>query len=129
MKNKIIPIFVITLLAFGVGSSVFAYQGDYTKKGPNYTEERHTLIEKAFSSNDYDAWKKIMEETNSGKRVLSVVNKDNFSKFVQAHNLGEQGKTVEANKIREELGLGNGNKTGQGNGQGLRNGSGMRHSR
>jgi hypothetical protein len=107
-------------LIFGVSSS-FAYQGDPTKQGPNYTPEREAAMDKAFESKNYDDWKKLMESVqgNGQKRVLTVVNKDNFSKFVDAHNLAEQGKTAEANAIRSELGLGNGSGM-RGNSNGTR---------
>ena len=80
-----------------------AYQGDATVKGPNYSVERHEVMEKAFENKDYNAWKNLMQGRG---RVSQVVNKDNFSKFAEAHELMEQGKTAEAQKIRQELGLG-----------------------
>jgi len=99
-----------------VAGSAYAYQGDYTKKGPNYSQERHEAMEKAFEKNDYNAWKNLMQ----GKgRVTQVVTKDNFAKFAQAHKLGLEGKTNEANKIRTELGLGLRNGSGQRQGMGL----------
>lgn len=97
--------------------AVFAYRGHPAVKGPNYTEERHAAMEKAFETNDYNAWKALM----SGKgRVTQVINAQNFPKFAQAHELAEQGKFDEANKIKAELGLGlrNGAGTGQGMGGG-----------
>lgn len=85
-----------------VAGQALAYQGDYTKKGPNYTPERHEAMEKAFDNNDYDAWKNLMQ----GKgRVTQVITKDNFAKFAQAHKLAEQGKSAEADAIRKDLGL------------------------
>jgi len=30
-----------------VAGSTYAYQGDFTKKGPNYIPERHAAMEKA----------------------------------------------------------------------------------
>lgn len=85
-----------------VAGQALAYQGDYTKRGPNYTPERHEAMEKAFDNNDYDAWKNLMQ----GKgRVTQVITKDNFAKFAQAHKLAEQGKTAEADAIRKDLGL------------------------
>ena len=97
-----------------------AYRGDATVKGPNYTIERHEAMEKAFETNDFTAWQKLM--TGRG-RVTQVVNKDNFAKFAQIHELTEEGKTVEAEILRTELGLGLHNGQGQGMGKG------MRHSR
>jgi hypothetical protein len=114
----------LTALVIGgaifVPQTVLAYRGDPTAKGPNYTEERHTAMEKAFENNDYNAWKILMVGRG---RATQVVNKDNFAKFAEAHKLTEQGKTAEANKISAELGLGlqNGSGMGQGMGMGRRN--------
>lgn len=94
---------------------VFAYMGDSSQKGPNYTPERHEQMEKAFENNDYEAWKKLMEGRG---RVTQVVNQDNFGKFAESHRLAEQGKIEEAKKIKQELGLGAGMKNGQGKNQG-----------
>ena len=95
--------------------AILAYKGDPNVKGPNYTVERHEAMEKAFDTNDYEAWK--IQMAGRG-RVMEVVNAQNFSKFAEAHNLAEQGRISEANAIRSELGLGNGTGRGQGNGYG-----------
>lgn len=97
--------------------AIFAYRGDPAVKGPNYTEERHAAMEKAFENKDYNAWKTLMAGRG---RVTQVVNAQNFAKFASAHELAEQGNTEEANKIKAELGLGlrNGNGMGQGMGNG-----------
>lgn len=100
-------------------SAVFAYQGDPTVKGPNYSTDRHAAMEQAFENKDYNAWKGLMAGNG---RVMQIINKDNFANFAEAHDLVEQGKTVEAQKIRQELGLGLNN--GSGSGCGLQNGSG-----
>ena len=83
-------------------------------------------MQNAFTTNNYEAWKAEMEKTNPGKRILSVINKDNFAKFAEANKLGLEGKTAEANKIRAELGLGNGGGNGMctGNHQGKTGGCG-----
>ena len=85
-----------------------AYQGDPNVQGPNYSAERHTAMQKAFDSKDYDAWKALV---NGRGRMSQVITKENFSKFAEAHELAEQGKTAEAAAIRAELGLGNGSGT------------------
>jgi len=102
-------------LAFAT-QPLFAYQGDPSKKGPNYSPERHEQMEKAFENNDYAAWKNLMQ--NRG-RVTQVVNEGNFSRFAEAHRLAEQGKVEEAKKVRQELGLGSGGGKGQGQGKGM----------
>jgi hypothetical protein len=120
-KKLFYSISALVLTAF-VGTlivgSVNAYQGDYTKKGPNYTPERHEAMEQAFDNNDYNAWKNLMQGRG---RVMQVVTKDNFAQFAKAHALAEQGKLVEADAIREDLGLRtrNGQNTGMGYGQGM----------
>jgi len=95
--------------------AILAYRGDPSVKGPNYTEERHEAIERAFENNDYNTWKTLMAGRG---RVAQVVNEQNFAKFAQAHELAEQGKTEEAGKIRAELGLGMQNESGMGQGRG-----------
>jgi len=121
--NLILPALAIGIISVSIGAAnVFAYQGDYTKKGLNYTADRHTIMQNAFATNNYEAWKAEMEKTNSGKRILSVINKDNFAKFAEANKLGLEGKTAEADKIRAELGLRTSTSGPMGNGQGKGNG-------
>jgi hypothetical protein len=101
----------LTLGVIGMSAgTVLAYQGDPAIKGPNYSVERHEAMEKAFETSDYDTWKNLMQGNG---RVSQIVNKDNFSKFAEAHELMEQGKTTEAQKIRQELGLGMRNGSGR----------------
>ena len=117
--NKKTIIFGLTTLILGglvlAPKAVEAYRGDPSVKGPNYTEEHHQAMEKAFENKDYNAWKNLMQ--NRG-RVTQVINQGNFAKFAQAHELAEQGKLVEANQIRQELGLGLQNGAGMGMGMG-----------
>lgn len=117
MKKAIFGISALILTAVAVSTisgQVLAYKGDPNVQGPNCTPERHEAMEKAFENNDYNAWKNLMQ----GKgRVTQVINEGNFAKFAQAHKLAEEGKTAEAAKIRQELGLGL--RNGSGNGQGM----------
>jgi len=102
--------FTLGVIGMSAGTAL-AYQGDPTVKGPNYSIERHEAMEKAFENKDYVAWKNLMQ----GKgRVSQIVNQNNFSKFAEAHELMEQGKIAEAQKIRQELGLGLHNGSGKG---------------
>ncbi|MEA3323142.1 MAG: hypothetical protein U9Q12_02875 [Patescibacteria group bacterium] len=107
---------------------VNAYQGDYTKQGPSYSEERHTTMTQAFDSGDYNAWK---EQMDGRGRVTEVVTADNFEQFKKAHQLALEGKTDEANALREELGLrtSNGEKGGHGHGKGEGKGRGNGENR
>jgi len=102
-------------------SSVQAYRGDPKVQGPNYSTERHTAMLKAFENKDYTTWKNLMQ--NRGM-VSKVITEANFVKFVEAHNLALQGKIVEAQKIRNELGLGLKDGSGRNTG-GMMGGMGM----
>lgn len=105
MNKTSILLGLTTLVIAGAAiapQAVLAYRGELAVKGPHYSEERHAAMEKAFENNDYNAWKKLMAGHG---RVAQVVNAQNFAKFAQAHELAEQGKTDEAQKIRSELGL------------------------
>jgi hypothetical protein len=106
---------------FGIASLVFAgataltvgasaYRGDASVKGSNYSPERHEVMQKAFESGDYEAWKNSM---NGRGRVTEMVNAENFHRFVEMRKLMQEGKTDEANEIRKELGLGQKNGQGQ----------------
>ena len=96
-----------------VAGGAYAYQGDFSKKGPGYSPERHEAMEAAFTANDYAAWKELMP----GKgRVTRTITEENFSTFAQIHNLVEEGKLEEAKALKAELGL------GMRDGQGMKSG-------
>ncbi len=124
MNRNLLTIGIGTLVLGGVlltPNLVDAYRGDPSIQGPNCTDERHELMEQAFESNDYNAWKEQMQ----GKgRVTEKVNESNFARFADAHRLALEGKTEEAKQIREELGLGLGNKYGQEQGSKQESGNG-----
>ncbi len=122
-KNIIVGGLLVMLLLVG---GAIAYQGDYTTKGPNFTEERHEQMLKAFENNDYSAWKELMSENGRHPRVLDVVTEENFPTFAAAHEAAENGDYEEAARLRSELGLGNGRGRHDGSGQGRHNGRGMR---
>ena len=100
---------VLGVTAISAGSAL-AYRGDPTVKGPNYSTERHTAMLKAFENKDYTEWKNLMQNRGMATKVITETN---FAKFVEAHNLALQGKTAEAQKIRQELGLGLQNGSGR----------------
>ena len=118
MNKSIIALGIVTVVLGSVlafPKAADAYRGDASVKGPNYTEERHAAMEKAFEAKDYTAWKNLMQGRG---RVTQMVTQDNFAKFAEAHALSEAGKTQEAAAIRAELGLGLHNGSGQGTGMG-----------
>lgn len=106
-------------LAISAGTT-HAYREDSTAKGPNYTAERHAAMLKAFQDKDYTAWRNLMQ--NKG-RVTEFITEANFARFAEAHALALEGKTAEAQKIRQELGLGLANGMGRG-GRGMEAGYG-----
>lgn len=118
---------VLGLAALVIGGAILvpralAFRGNPAQQGPNYSVERHEAMEKAFETGDFNAWKTL---ANKQGRVTQVINAGNFAQFAKAHELAEDGKTDEANKIRAELGLGQQNGSGEGQcqrgGQGRRN--------
>ena len=133
MKSKkvYVSLAVLTLILTAGVASVSAYQGDYTKQGPNTDPERHEAMQAALDGNDYNSWKGLM---NDKGRVAQVVNEENFSQFAEARRLGQSGDKTGADALRAELGLrgsngekmnasfkgGNGEGRGQGQGQGQR---------
>ena len=130
-SNKILvgSLAVVMMGAFAV-SSAMAYQGDYSKQGPEYSPERHTAMTEAMDSNSYQAWSELMADRG---RVAQIINEDNFAQFAEARKLGQVGDVAGADVIRQELGLriSNGEKvgTGYGNGQGRNKGERQGHGR
>ncbi len=103
MNNKKTIALALALIAgVGIAGSAYAYQGDYTKTGPNYSPEREAAMETTFANLDYNVWKELMDGRG---RVTEVINKENFAKFVEARNLAKNGNIAEADAIRKELGL------------------------
>ena len=117
--KKFLSIFALVIgvtVLLSSSSSVLAYRGDTSVKGPNYTPERHEAMTKAFEQKDFTAWKNLMQGRG---RITQVINEQNFSRFAEMHKSQLEGKTTEANLIRAELGLGQGNRSGRGVGCGM----------
>ncbi len=113
MKKITLSLGALALILVSAGlfaGKISAYQGDPNIKGPNCSAERHEAMIKAFENNDFNAWKNLMQGRG---RVTQVINQDNFAQFAEAHRLTLQGKIDEAQKIRQELGLGLHNGSGK----------------
>lgn len=95
------------ILAFVLGlvfaSKTLAYQGDPNIRGPNCTNGHYEQIQAAIEKKDYYTWKKLMGDRGITRRIN---NQQEFNKFAEMKKLILQGKIDEANKIRDELGLG-----------------------
>lgn len=90
-------------LGLGISGTAFAYQGDYSKKGPSYSQEFESEMTKVMNNQDYEAWKKLVKDKTG--RVDEFITKENFPKFVQAWKLAKEGNIKEANSIRRDLGF------------------------
>lgn len=115
MKKIVLGFGALALILGGLGmfaGTADAYRGDPSIKGPNYSPEKHEEMIKAFETNDYATWSKLMEGRG---RITEIINEGNFTKFAEAHKLAMEGKFEEARQIRTELGLGL--KDGSGRGQ------------
>jgi hypothetical protein len=125
MKNKYIALGAIIALgiagAIAISQGALAYRGNSDQTGPNYSPERHAEMQKAFENKDYNTWKELM---NGRGRVTQVVNEQNFPRFAEMHKLMLEKKYDEANQIRKELGLRQGNGQGRGSGKGMKQGGG-----
>ena len=104
----------VGFVAISAANVALAYRGTELT-GPNYTTERHAAMEKAFETGDYSGWKTLMQGRG---RVTEVVTKENFAEFAKAHELTQQGKTAEADAIRQKLGISTATGTRHGMGRG-----------
>lgn len=106
MKRKIITMIAVPT-AIGImlasANAVSAYRGNPDEIGPNCTQEHHADVKQAIEDKDYDSWKSLIKGRG---RVTEVITKENFSRFIEMRSLRLAGNHEEANKIREELGLG-----------------------
>ena len=115
-NRKIATVLATWLFALLMISWVSAYQGDPSVQWPDYSAERHEAMTEAFETNNYEAWKVLME----GKgRVTDVVTADNFDTFVEANSLAKAGDLEWSKALRAELGLGLKDGSNQGNGKWL----------
>lgn len=121
--------------AAGVASTVMAADNTNIKNafgkflgrpGQELTEEQKTemktkmdAVKAALEADDYTAWATAVKAVNENSPVLSKINADNFSDYVNAWKLRQQADT-----IMEKLGLGKGEDMGGGHGHGMSGGFG-----
>lgn len=115
--NKLIIAGIASMALLLILGVVFAYQGNFSNPGPNYSEDRHEAIEQAINNKDYDMWLELMTNEGRTPRVTQVVTKENFGTFIQIHNAQIANDLETAQKLRTELGLGAKNTTGKNMGQ------------
>ena len=104
MRNKLMMSGLMTLaLGLGVSGTALAYQGDFSRNGPNYTSDFEAQITEVMTNGDYYGWKDLIEKKVGDGVVGDVITQDNFDKFVEAWKLANEGKIKEANALRREL--------------------------
>ena len=81
-------------------------------------EEQSTEIRQAIANNDYPTWQKLISEKNTNAPILQVINAENWSQFVQFHQLLKDGKFDEAKTLAQTLGLPEKPARGEGRGRG-----------
>jgi len=124
MKSKLIVLGTLAVALLGViaftTKQADAYRGDYTQVGPNHTEERKAKMDAIFANpeNSYNEWVDLMTEGGRTPGVVDKISEEDFPSFAKAHRLAQEGDIEGAEAIREELGLGQGQRKGGGNGQG-----------
>jgi hypothetical protein len=111
--NKLIIAGISSIALVLILGVVFAYQGNFSTQGPNYSEDRHEAIEQALNNKDYAAWFKLMTNEGRTPKVTQLVTEENFEKFIQMHNAQISNDIATAQKLRTELGLGAKNGTGK----------------
>ncbi len=85
-----------------------------TEENFSKIRERHQNKEKmrvAIESGDYNAFIEAIKDSPKQDKFGDKITKDNFNKFVEMHNLKQDGKYEEARVIADELGL---NRLGEG---------------
>lgn len=129
-----LKLLAVSCLAFGlagiVGSAIYADEsqpqpaiGQGWKMGVwkmgQLSEDQQAAIEArqqameavmaAIENGDYNAWLEAVENVNLGVKFTELITEENFSKFVEMHQLMQ-----EAQEIREELGIGGWGRMGFG---------------
>ena len=110
--NKLVLASLTGIAVLAIATPAFAYKGDPSVQGPNYSPERHEAMTVAFAKNDYQGWLKLME--NKAWRLKDVVNSQSrFEEFVKARAKGVEGMQ----QFRAKYNLGTGSQNGSGYGR------------
>ncbi len=105
-------LFVTTLVVSGLAS---ASEGDFL--GPKsdksnmdperleQREEHRTEMQAVIEGGDYDAWLEAMSDKPHAEKLTEQITAENFSSFVEMHQLMRAGDKEGAEAIAEEMGL------------------------
>jgi hypothetical protein len=100
-------------------------EADRAKLDADFTARKAEMAAKRTELNDamkngYAAWvEAVKKNIGDTAPILSQVNESNFSKFVEGHNLMEQGRTILAGLGIERGIFGKGGGPGMGKGMGM----------
>lgn len=93
-----LSVIVTTALIAGIS---YAYNGSFQKNGFHFVPRNHKAIISAIETGDYNIWREAVGD----RPITEKITEENFSKFVEMHNLIEEGNFEEARAIGEELGV------------------------
>lgn len=96
---------LVLTLGLGVSGSAFAYHDEFLKKSPSYNQAFESQMTRVMMNQDYESWRKLV--LNETGNIDPLITENNFSRFVEAWKLANEGRIKEANTIRRELGLNN----------------------
>jgi len=101
MRVGAISLSVIATTAIVAGAT-YAYSGDFDKfKKGGFQMEDRAAMEAALENGDYASWNELMGD----KKIGDNITEENFSQFVEMHNLMKSGDFAGADEIRVSLGL------------------------
>ncbi len=79
------------------GSKVGYFGKKFGKNKKNFDPEKREAVMNALNNNDYNA---LLEAVGADSKIAQIINEDNFSRFVEAHN-----HMQDARAIFKELGV------------------------
>ena len=108
MNKKVLAISSISAVAIalvGISSVSAEYMGDKHKK--HFSPEHREAMQEVLDQNDYNLFVEFVTESERGEKLLEKITEDNFAKFIEMHDLRQEGrvKFEEAKNIADELGL------------------------
>ena len=105
MNKKILTGVIIGGTILTTALSAYAYNGSNTTNSDQSINTNRQAIMEALESSDYQTWYNLIKDTKRGEELSQVINESNFSKYVEAHNLMQNGDIDGAKVIFDELGV------------------------
>lgn len=102
MKNKLLILPITALGTLALAAGVFASTGSNNNSSYSWMNQMH----EAMLSGDYNTWKSTADQYGMSQ-MMGGVNQANFSQLNRMHDLMIQRNYSEANRIHQNLGMGN----------------------